>query len=117
MCTDRGDEAKCSPAWVCVNHEYAREDVLLPLLKLLLARGFDPNGRIHDQPALHMALRSGHTECALALVRAGADVSAKAPTHPSVSFGPSFEVTSTLLQRKAAVLSAGRTRRFTPRRK
>jgi ankyrin repeat protein len=80
---DRGDEAKCSPAWVCVNREYARQDVLLPLLKLLLARGFDPNGRIHDQPALHMALRSGHGECALALVRAGADVSAKAPTGPS----------------------------------
>ena len=53
---------------MCVNREYARQDVLLPLLKLLLARGFDPNGRIHDQPALHMALRSGHSECALALV-------------------------------------------------
>lgn len=85
LCTDRGDEAKCSPAWVCVNREYARHDVLLPLLKLLLARGFDPNGRIHDQPALHMALRSGHSECALALVRAGADVSTKAPTGPSTT--------------------------------
>ena len=70
---------------MCVNREYARQDVLLPLLKLLLARGFDPNGRIHDQPALHMALRSGHSECALALVRAGADVSAKAPTGPSTT--------------------------------
>ena len=73
------DSAQISPVWCCVAHEYDSTDMLLPLLKLLLARGFSPNGTIHEFPALHMALYNNHIMCAEALVRAGASFRATAP--------------------------------------
>ena len=63
----------CCPTWVCVR-EYPQHDHLLPLLKLMLARGFDPNATLNGMPALHMALENGHKESAAALARAGADI-------------------------------------------
>jgi hypothetical protein len=71
----------------CVRKDLGRADALLPLLKLLLARGFDPSveSRADDGasgtpllPALHMAVSNGHFKCAAALVDAGADTDVKA---------------------------------------
>jgi len=62
-----------SPAWLCVGQNYS-DDVLLPFLKLILARGFDANGTNQGMSALYMALYKGHLECAVALVRAGASI-------------------------------------------
>jgi len=73
---DNSDEMR-GPPWICVNREYREPDALLPLLNLLLEKGFDPNGNIHNMSALHMAIMNGHKECALALVRAGADIQTK----------------------------------------
>jgi ankyrin repeat protein len=80
---DRGgqntdDNSRNSPVWCAVGQPWGADgdsdcDKLLPILRLLLARGFDPDGTIHGQPALHMAVRHGHHECAIALIRAGAD--------------------------------------------
>ncbi len=81
---DEGFEAQNSPVWCAVGQPY-EPDKLLPLLRLLLARGFDPNGTVHGQPALHMAVRYGHTECAKALVMAGADTNLTAPERYGVS--------------------------------
>jgi tetratricopeptide (TPR) repeat protein len=57
----------------------ASEDVLLPLLEIFLARGFDASATIHNQSSLHMALNHGHEKSACALVRAGADIYQTAP--------------------------------------
>ena len=54
-------------------------DVLLTILEIFLARGFDASATIHNQSALHMALYRGHEKCAFALVRAGADIYQTAP--------------------------------------
>jgi ankyrin repeat protein len=67
-------ETRCSPVYCCVCQEHKSEDVLLPLLEIFLARGFDASATIHKQSALHMALYRGHEKCAFALVRAGADI-------------------------------------------
>ena len=76
-----------SPVLQCVRKDLGRADALLPLLKLLLARGFDASveSRADDGasgtpllPALHMAISNGHFKCAAALVDAGADTDVKA---------------------------------------
>jgi NACalpha-BTF3-like transcription factor len=85
--SDAGGPMASSPVFLCVREDFGRADALLPLLKLLLARGFDPSGwpRRDDAPsdapslpALHMAVNNGHFKCAAALVEAGADTDAKA---------------------------------------
>ena len=73
-----GDAAN-SPVWCAVGQSYDEKDKLLRLLRLFLARGFDPDACIHGQPALHMAVRNSHTECAKALIMAGADTTTTAP--------------------------------------
>jgi tetratricopeptide (TPR) repeat protein len=70
---------KSSPIFCCVCQEHKSEDVLLPLLELFLARGFDASATIHNQSSLHMALWRGHEKSAFALVRAGADIYQTAP--------------------------------------
>jgi tetratricopeptide (TPR) repeat protein len=75
---DNSDK-KISPVYTCVCQENASKDVLLPLLEIFLARGFDASATIHNQSSLHMALRRGHEKCAFALVRAGADIYQTAP--------------------------------------
>jgi tetratricopeptide (TPR) repeat protein len=70
---DNSDK-KCSPVYCCVCQQHASEDVLLPLLEIFLARGFDASATIHNQSSLHMALGRGHEKSAFALVRAGADI-------------------------------------------
>lgn len=76
-----------SPVLLCVREELGRADALLPVLKLLLGRGFDPSAkpRVADEassapllPALHMAVSNGHFKCAAALAEAGADTEVKA---------------------------------------
>eukprot|EP01043_Picozoa_sp_COSAG02_P031627 COSAG02_NODE_2073_length_9931_cov_12.650020_7_plen_528_part_00 len=76
-----------SPVLLCVREELGRADALLPVLKLLLGRGFDPSvkPRVADAassapllPALHMAVSNGHFKCAAALAEAGADTDVKA---------------------------------------
>eukprot|EP01043_Picozoa_sp_COSAG02_P048642 COSAG02_NODE_4798_length_4965_cov_8.333950_6_plen_523_part_00 len=73
-----------SAVHLCVREELGRADALLPLLKLLLGRGFDPSveQRAADGapllPALHMAVSNGHFKCAAALAEAGADTDVKA---------------------------------------
>jgi ankyrin repeat protein len=70
---DKSD-TKCSHVFCCVCQEHVSEDVLLPLLEIFLARGFDASATIHNQSSLHMALNHGHEKSAFALVRAGADI-------------------------------------------
>ena len=76
-----------SPVLQCVRKDLGRADALLPLLNMLLARGFDPSveSRADDGaggtpvlPALHMAVSNGHFKCAAALVDAGANTDVKA---------------------------------------
>jgi tetratricopeptide (TPR) repeat protein len=75
---DDGD-TQCSPVYCCVCQEHRSSDVLLPLLEIFLARGFDASATIQKQSSLHMALRRGHKKSAFALVRAGADIYQAAP--------------------------------------
>jgi tetratricopeptide (TPR) repeat protein len=70
---------KSSPIFCCVCQEHKSEDVLLPLLEIFLARGFDASATIHNQSSLHMALWRGHVKSAFALVRAGADIYQTSP--------------------------------------
>ena len=76
---DKSGDGKVSPAWMCVAHGFLYEDILLEILDMLLARGFDANGTKHNRSALHMALLQGHEQCAHKLVRAGADIYTTAP--------------------------------------
>ena len=46
------------------------------ILKLLLAKGADPNGNYKTETALHLAAQKGQLECTIILVEAGADVNA-----------------------------------------
>jgi len=78
---DNSEEMR-SPPWICVNREYREPDALLPLLNLMLAKGFDPNGTIYNMSALHMAISNEHLDCALALVRAGANLQTKCRKRP-----------------------------------
>ena len=76
-----------SPIYLCVREDL-KAHLLLPLLKLFLARGFNPSGQPRGDnvanggaaylPALHMAVSHGHFKCAAALAEAGADAEAKA---------------------------------------
>lgn len=70
---DNSDK-RCSPVFCCVCQEHKSPDVLLPILKIFLERGFDASATIHNQSAVHMALWRGHEKSAFALVRAGADI-------------------------------------------
>ena len=68
-----------SPLCLCVGRFVGVGDSLLPLLDLLISRGFDTNAT-ECGPAgssvLHVALRNAHFSCALSLARAGANVNA-----------------------------------------
>jgi tetratricopeptide (TPR) repeat protein len=59
---------------------YSRPNILLPILKVLLARGFDASGTHQGISSLHIALWNGHDECAVELARAGVAVSELQPT-------------------------------------
>ena len=62
---------------------YSRPNILLPILKVLLARGFDASGIHQGVSSLQIALRNGHDECAVELARAGVAVSELQPTELS----------------------------------
>ena len=72
----RGGTHGNSPIWHLVSNVLDQPDSALPLLKEFLRRGFDPNGTLHQQPAVHVAIYNGHSESAEALMIAGADASA-----------------------------------------
>ena len=46
------------------------------VIRLLLAKGADPNGHFRSKTALHTASQKGYLDCVVALVEAGADVNA-----------------------------------------
>ena len=62
---------------------YSRPNILLPILKVLLARGFDASGIHQGVSSLQIALWNGHDECAVELARAGVAVSELQPTELS----------------------------------
>lgn len=63
-----------SAVWICVNRDYNEPDISLPLLEILLAKGFDTNAVVRNMSALHSALFFAHQQCALAMARAGANL-------------------------------------------
>lgn len=68
-----------SPLCLCVERFVGVGDSLLPLLDLLISRGFDTNATecgIGGSSVLHVALRNAHYSCALSLARSGANVNA-----------------------------------------
>ena len=71
------DNQKFNPVWRCIGAEYYAADEGLPMLKLLLSFGFDPNEVVKlpkdtcstELPVLHLALYHGHVNCAVTLVQ------------------------------------------------
>jgi hypothetical protein len=76
---EQNDNDVCSPLWITVGNADFEPDEGLAFLKLLLTFGFNPNCRVRNQPALHMAVANKHLACAEALIQADADISEMAP--------------------------------------
>ena len=100
-----------SPVYLCVR-EGLKADLLLPLLKLFLARGLNASGQPRGDdvanggaaylPALHMAVSHGHFKCAAALVEAGANTEAKAMAASAGTLVTAIELSESLGEKELA---------------